>query len=228
MKNLASLTLAAFCVLGGSNAHYIFQKLDTASSTGAVWDAVRHHTNGNSPVTDLSSTDLRCNKGALDGSSTSVRSMKAGEKFTFTLDTAVYHQGPTSVFLSKAPSSVQSYSGDGKWAKIADIGPTFNGGSASWQLAQTYSFNLPTCIPDGEYLLRIQQLGIHNPWPAGIPQFYLSCAQIKVTGGSASGSWNPNLSIPGAFSQSDPGYTANIYNPDFKSYTVPGGQPMTC
>jgi hypothetical protein len=30
-------------------------------------------------------------------------------------------------------------------------------------LADAYSYNIPKCIPDGEYLLRIQQLGIHNP-----------------------------------------------------------------
>jgi hypothetical protein len=27
----------------------------------------------------------------------------------------------------------------------------------------SYTSNIPRCIPDGEYLLRIQQLGLHNP-----------------------------------------------------------------
>jgi len=27
----------------------------------------------------------------------------------------------------------------------------------------SYTSNIPKCIPDGEYLLRIQQLGLHNP-----------------------------------------------------------------
>lgn len=75
-------------------------------------------------------------------------------------------------------------------------------------IAETYTFDFPTCIPDGEYLLRIEQLGIHNPWPAGIPQFYISCAQISVSGGS--GSFSPSLSIPGHVSESDSGYTANV------------------
>ena len=28
--------------------------------------------------------------------------------------------------------------------------------------ADTYSFTFPSCVPDGEYLLRIEQLGIHK------------------------------------------------------------------
>jgi len=34
----------------------------------------------------------------------------------------------------------------------------------------SYTYNIPACISDGEYLLRIQSLAIHNPWPSGIPQ----------------------------------------------------------
>lgn len=134
-------------------------------------------------------------------------------------------QGPVSVYMSRAPGSAASYDGSGGWFKIKDWGPTFSGGQASWTLSGSYTFNLPTCIPDGEYLVRIQSLGIHNPWPAGIPQFYISCAQVKVSGG---GSANPpTVSIPGAFKSTDPGYTANIYN-NFNSYTVPGPSVWTC
>lgn len=57
------------------------------------------------------------------------------------------------------------------------------------------------------------------------PQFYTSCAQIKVSGG---GSASPaTVSIPGAFKDTDPGYTANIYN-GLTSYTVPGPSVFTC
>lgn len=93
-------------------------------------------------------------------------------------------------------------------------------------LAETYTFNLPACIPSGDYLLRIQQLAIHNPWPAGIPQFYIECAQITVTGGGSS-DLSPKVAIPGGFKDTDPGYTVNIYN-DFTNYTVPGPAVVTC
>lgn len=93
-------------------------------------------------------------------------------------------------------------------------------------MSGSYTSTIPTCIEDGEYLLRIQSLAIHNPWPSGIPQFYVSCAQVKVSGGS--GSYNPETAlIPGAFKETDPGYTANIYS-NFNSYEVPGPAVVSC
>jgi hypothetical protein len=71
----------------------------------------------------------------------------------------------------------------------------------------TYQYNIPRCIPNGEYLLRIQQLAIHNP--GSVPQFYISCAQITVTGGGSANP-SPTVKIPGAFKASDPVYTANV------------------
>jgi hypothetical protein len=87
-------------------------------------------------------------------------------------------------------------------------------------MAASYTYTIPPSLPSGDYLLRIQQLAIHNPWPAGIPQLYISCAQIKVTGGG-SGTPGPLVSIPGFITGTEPGYTVNIYN-DFTNYTVPG------
>ncbi|KAK3939981.1 putative endo-beta-1,4-glucanase D [Diplogelasinospora grovesii] len=212
------LSIAAALALATSevSAHYIFQQYDS----NPVYEYIRKNTNYNSPVTDLTSTDLRCNVGA-NGSSTATIAVNAGDSFTFTTDVAVYHQGPISLYMSKAPSTAASYDGSGAWFKIYDWGPTFSGGQATWPLRQTYTFNIPKCIPNGEYLLRIQSLAIHNPWPAGIPQFYISCAQVAVIGG---GSTQPSstVQIPGVFKSTDPGYTVNIYN-NFNNYTVPGG-----
>lgn len=56
------------------------------------------------------------------GSNTQTTSVKAGDSITFTLDTAVYHQGPISVYMSKAPGSAASYDGSGNWFKIKDFG----------------------------------------------------------------------------------------------------------
>ncbi|KAI1424273.1 endoglucanase II [Xylaria sp. FL1777] len=225
MKNFVNLAALSALAANTVSAHYIFQQLTAGSTKFDVFQYIRKNSNYNSPVTDLASNDLRCNVGAT-GTGTDTIEMQAGESFSFTLDTAVYHQGPISIYMSKAPSTAASYDGSGEWFKIKDFGPTFSGGSSTWPLAQTYTYQLPTCIANGEYLLRIQSLAIHNPWPAGIPQFYISCAQVKVTGGS--GTANPtNTLIPGAFKATDPGYTVNIYT-NFNNYTVPGPAPMTC
>lgn len=127
-------------------------------------------------------------------------------------------------YLSKVNSASGS-DGSSPWFKIKEIGPTFNGGSSSWNLATSYDVQIPSCIPAGEYLLRIEQLAIHNPYPGGIPQFYISCAQIKVTGGGSK--TFSGVSIPGHVKVTDSGYTANIYS-NFNSYTVPGPAVSKC
>ena len=46
---------------------------------------------------DLNSNDMRCNVGGATGGSTKTLTLKAGDSFTFSLDQAVYHQGPISL-----------------------------------------------------------------------------------------------------------------------------------
>jgi hypothetical protein len=74
---------------------------------------------------------------------------------------------------------------------------------------RVYTFPIPACIPSADYLLRIQSLSIHNP--GSTPQWYISCAQLTVTGGGSK-DLGPKVAIPGVFKATDPGYTANIYN----------------
>jgi hypothetical protein len=110
--------------------------------------------------------------------------------------------------MSKAPGSANDYDGSGDWFKILDLGPSFSNGQASWPMRSSYTHNIPKCIANGEYLLRIQSLGIHNP--GSTPQFYISCAQVNVTGATGSKTPSPVVKIPGAFKATDPGYTANV------------------
>jgi Auxiliary Activity family 9 (formerly GH61)/Fungal cellulose binding domain len=87
--------------------------------------------------------------------------------------------------------------------------------------SDTYSYHIPSNLPSGDYLLRFEQLGIHNPYPAGTPQFYIECAQITVTNGGT-GTPGPLVSIPGWVKGDEPGYVVNIYDPNFSSYVTPG------
>ncbi|OTB09081.1 glycoside hydrolase family 61 protein [Hypoxylon sp. CI-4A] len=224
MKNVVALVATAALAAQGASAHYIFQSLAKGAAKGTPYEYVRRNNNYNSPVTDLSSNDLRCNVGGATGGNTSTLELSAGDQFTFTLDTAVYHQGPISLYMSKAPGEAVDYDGSGDWFKINDWAPVFNGGSASWTMKDTYSFAVPKCVSSGEYLLRIQSLAIHNP--GATPQWYVGCGQIKVSGGG-SASPSPTVKIPGAFKATDPGYTANIYT-NFNSYIVPGPSVWTC
>src|SRR5688572_28226869 len=75
---------------------------------------------------------------------------------------------------------------------------------------ETYTATLPATLPNGEYLIRIEQLGLHNPYPAGTPQFYLECAQVSVTNGG-NGVPGPLVAIPGHVLGTEKSYTVNIY-----------------
>ncbi|KAF8853793.1 hypothetical protein BDZ45DRAFT_598044 [Acephala macrosclerotiorum] len=214
----AGLSLLA----SSTSAHYIFEQLTHAGTKYAAYQYIRTNTNYNSPVTNLTSNDLRCNVGGETAGSTTTITVNAGDAFSFTTDVAVYHDGPLSMYMAKAPTTAATFDGSGQvWFKILDLGPTFNAdGTSTWPLYQTYNYTIPPALPSGDYLLRVQQLGIHNPYPAGIPQFYISCAQITVANGGT-GTPGPLVSIPGFITGTEPGYTVNIYT-DFTNYTVPG------
>lgn len=218
MKTFA--LLAAVSALSSQvSAHYIFQQLTVGGTKYPVGKYIRPNTNYNSPITDVTSNDLRCNEGGASGAGVETLPMSPGGSFTFTTDTPVYHNGPIAIYMAKAPGSVASFDGSGTvWFKIWQQGPTFN--PVTWPLSQTYTASLPASLPAGEYLLRIEQLGLHNPYPAALPQFYLACAQISIASGG-SGSPGPLVAIPGYVKGTEPGYTVNIYN-NFNSYTPLG------
>ena len=91
------------------------------------------------------------------------------------------------------------------------------------------------------YLVRIEHIALHQAMNQGGAQFYISCAQINVTGGS--GSKTPaTVSFPGAYSGTDPGRSScpqwcpsksdspigvkvNIYQ-TLANYTIPGGSGL--
>jgi hypothetical protein len=221
MKTFSAAAIASLALMNTVNGHYMFQKLTANGKQGSVYQNIRPVPN-NTPVTSLSSNDLRCNVGGGSGSGTTTVSVAAGSSITFTADQAVYHQGPVSFYLTKVDSAA-SADGSTNWFKIKEIGPKFSP-SATWDMRQSYDVTLPSCLAPGEYLARIEQLGIHNP--GSPPQFYISCAQLQVTG-SGSKTFS-GVKIPGHVKSTDPGYTANIYQPDFKSYTVPGPAVSTC
>jgi hypothetical protein len=87
-------------------------------------------------------------------------------------------------------------------------------------MAKVYA-TIPASLPSGDYLLRVEQIGLHVASTVNGAQFYLSCAQVTVTGGG-NGNPSPLVSFPGAYSPTDPGLLIDIYYPIPTSYTMPG------
>lgn len=121
----------------------------------------------------------RCNAGGETGNDTETITMAAGDPFTFTTDTAVYHDGPLSMFdhfpkfqsneisltihryMAKAPAAAVDFDGSGQvWFKILDLGPTFGSGTVTWPLARIVS---PLCLSNRK--LRHISRNIHVQHP---------------------------------------------------------------
>ncbi|KAF5387879.1 hypothetical protein D9615_000830 [Tricholomella constricta] len=189
----------------------------------------------NSPVTDVTSTDLTCNVNGLSGAGVSTLTIPAGATMTFEWHQhdqrtgedpiSAGHKGPVQVYIAKAPSTAASFNGQGAvWTKIYSAG-LLNPTTQQWATdvvnanSGKHSVTIPASLPAGEYLLRAEIIALHvaSSYPGA--QIYIGCAQVKISGG---GSANPpKVALPGAYKGSDPGITFNLYN-NPQSYTAPG------
>ncbi|GES63775.1 fungal cellulose binding-domain-containing protein [Aspergillus terreus] len=209
-----------------SYAHYVFPALIKDGEATPDWKYVRQWTGSytNSPVTDVDSLDIRCNVDATTGNNTSTLGVAAGSTIGFTVKTEIGHPGPLLVYMAKAPTTAAAFDGSGEsWFKIYEDGPKFNADGLTWPTegATQVTFDLPAALPDGDYLVRVEHIGLHSANTEGGAQFYISCGQVTVTGGG-DGTPGPLVAFPGAYSPTDPGILIDIYYPVPTEYTPPG------
>jgi cellulase len=129
------------------------------------------------------------------------------------------HYGPVLVYMAKVADAKTATTGS--FFKVAEDG--YSGTTATWGTeilnanCGKRAFTVPKSIASGDYLVRAEALALHAG--VGNPQPYVSCFQVKVTGG---GSANPaGVSFPGAYKLSDPLFSKAIYDSSFK-YVSPG------
>ncbi|KAK1961830.1 hypothetical protein LY78DRAFT_617003, partial [Colletotrichum sublineola] len=220
--------LAAAAIVPQAMAHYVFSSLIVNGEETERYEFVREAKNSNSPVTDVTSDGIVCNIGGNDAdvlAKTKTKAVKAGDELGFGVESEIGHPGPLAVYLSKAPSDVASYKGDGSWFKVYEL-TTSNITDAGLQWAsnglRNFTFALPKEVPTGEYLLRVEHIGLHSAGSKGGAQFYISCAQISVTGAASGSTPAPTVKFPGAYTGEEPGIEINIYYPVPKSYKAPG------
>ncbi|KAL4260084.1 Lytic polysaccharide monooxygenase AA9 [Pleurotus pulmonarius] len=226
MKLAELLTAVVTFTATGVFAHYRFDALIVGSTTTAPYQYVRQNTNYNSPITDVTSMDFRCNAGGLaSAAATQTVTAAAGSTVGFALDQAIFHPGPINVYMAKAPGNAASFDGSGNvWFKVYEIRPVTNGGtSITWPAdnISRFTFQLPSSLPSGQYLVRVEHIALHAASTFGGAQFYISCGQINVTGGG-SGNPGPLVAIPGVYTGREPGIMLNIYYPIPATYTQPG------
>lgn len=150
---------------------------------------------------------------------------------------AASHKGPITAWLAKVDDAV-STSHDGlDWFKISE--DTLDTSTGLWAVDELnandgwYDFTLPSCIADGQYLLRVEIIALHSAYASKGAQFYSSCAQIDVSGGGSFEA-GETFQIPGVYAQDDPSIMINIYGTsggpdnDGKEYVAPGPRPISC
>ncbi|ORX92496.1 glycoside hydrolase [Clohesyomyces aquaticus] len=224
---------AATLFAATASAHYTFPALVANGATTQQWQYVRKTTNyqSNGPVTDVTSNQIRCYELSPGTAAPQTMTVKAGDTVGFTAQTSISHPGPLMFYLAKVPSgkTAATFDGSGQvWFKIYEQGAQISSAGMTWasQGAAKVTVPIPKSLPSGDYLFRVEHIGLHSASSAGGAQFYISCAQLTVTDGG-SGSPGPLVSFPGAYKASDPGIQINIYYPIPKSYTCPGPKVWT-
>ncbi|RWA05537.1 hypothetical protein EKO27_g9566 [Xylaria grammica] len=192
----------------------------------------------NNPVTNVNSNDIRCNVGGTRGVGAKCAA-KAGSTVTVEMHAQPgdrscsseaiggAHYGPVNVYLSKV-SDATTADGSTPWYKIFADSWSSKGSVGDGDNWGTNDLNtccgkmdvvIPKDTPSGDYLLRAEVIALHTAGQSGGAQFYMSCYQLTVTGGS--GSAPAGVSLPGAFKASDPGIQVNIHA-KMDKYVNPG------
>ncbi|KAF2014306.1 lytic polysaccharide monooxygenase [Aaosphaeria arxii CBS 175.79] len=233
----AALALIASS-LPGVSAHYFFDKLVVNGEASSTYVRANTRAEKYMPTKFINtfdnltplSTDFRCNLGATNKAAQDTANVKAGDSLAMVLGVGatMKHPGPAQVYMSKAPSTVAAYEGDGEWFKIHQEticnpdGDIRTDAWCTWDKDRV-SFEIPAGIEDGEYLVRTEHIGLHGAH-AGEAEFYYACAQVSVSGG---GSLVPKdtVKIPGVYAQSDPEVNFSIWGTN-KAYPEQGPGPV--
>ncbi|KAF3933781.1 Endoglucanase-4 [Dactylellina cionopaga] len=179
--------------------------------------------NGDSPITYIYyKDDLTCNRVAAPAKL--VAPAPAGSQITFFWSRWFDdHKGPIITYLADCGGDCTKANGTTlNWFKIDEAGlvdgtwatETFMKQGNSWTLT------LPKKIKNGQYLMRHEIIALHQAkYPNGA-QFYMSCSNIEITGGTGENT-PATVQFPQAYNAKDPGILINI-NPKPSSYIIPG------
>ncbi|KAF1814971.1 hypothetical protein P152DRAFT_240487 [Eremomyces bilateralis CBS 781.70] len=223
------LTVAAFATIAQlASAHttvgWVFVNGKEQGRGDVVPGGYIRKPNNNDPVKDVKSGDITCN--TSKGPNTKNVNVKAGDEVTVEWFhdnrgddiIADSHKGPVQVYIAPAQTN-----GKGNvWVKIASDAYS-NGVWATDKLIKNkgkHSFKVPN-VAGGDYIVRAEIIALHEGNRVGGAQFYPSCIQFKVAGGS--GKLPAGIALPGAYSQNDPGILYDVYQQPLKPYTAPGG-----
>ncbi|KAF2875207.1 glycoside hydrolase [Massariosphaeria phaeospora] len=243
-----SSVLATAALAAGASAHTILQKISVDGADQGQLKGVRAP-DSDYPIQNVNDGSFACNKDLKHKDST-VISIPAGAKVGGWWGHVIggaqgandpdnpiakSHKGPINYYLAKVDNAATAGTTGLQWFKVAHDGLA-NGVWAVDTMINNkgwHYFTMPTCVAPGDYLLRVELIALHSASNQGQAQFYMECAQIRVTG-SGTNKGSSFVSFPGAYKANDPGIQLSIYDTKGtpymggKTYTIPGPAPLQC
>ncbi|KAJ6559069.1 glycoside hydrolase [Mycena vulgaris] len=186
-------------------------------------------------ITDLSSASMACNTGFVQPVSQTVIPVSAGSNVTAQFHhTSAGYVGPDPAdpidSTNKGPVIAYLIIAGLNWFKIGQSGlnPTTHqwGSDLLFINKGNTTFTIPSCLSSGDYLLRVEYIGLEFATTYPGAQFYMSCAQLSIAASGEKLVAPATVSIPGAYHATDPGIVTPIVG--ISSYTVPGPAVFTC
>ncbi|KAF5971908.1 hypothetical protein FBULB1_8996 [Fusarium bulbicola] len=221
------------------SAHYTFDKLTLGGvQEGTDNQYIRKHQNGYMPTKfkgipdgSISPTDkdFTCNKGSTP--SADVFKVKAGDEIGLKQafgGTGMQHPGPIQVYAAAVKDATSDSPYDLKWYKIhqalicksGNVESLRSTAWCSWD-EDSVHFKIPSTLPDGQYLIRGEHIALHGAH-AGEAEFYYACAQVEVTGNSATTIPGTSVSIPGVYKQDDAAVNFSLWGSSTSYDVIPG------
>ncbi|KAK2023697.1 family 61 glycosyl hydrolase [Colletotrichum zoysiae] len=242
------ISAAILGLVASVSGHTIFQKLSVNGVDQGALKGVRAPSS-NYPIQNVNDGGLACNNN-IQYKDSNIISVPAGARVGAWWGhviggaqggndpdhpIAASHKGPILVYLAKVDNAASTGTSGLRWFKVAEVGLS----GSTWAVDTLISnggwhyFDLPSCVAPGDYLMRVEIIALHGASVQGEAQFYMGCAQIRVTG-SGNNAGSNFVSFPGAYSASHPGILVSIYDSSGKptnggrAYSIPGPAVMTC
>ncbi|KAI5816973.1 glycosyl hydrolase family 61-domain-containing protein [Pyronema omphalodes] len=221
MKFFHPILLASFVA-----AHATWQEL-WVNGIDKVSTCVRLPSN-NSPI-GTTEANIRCGSGsamsgictvAAGGTITIEMHQQPGDRSCSNEAIGGNHDGPVIAYLAAVNDATKDPGTS--WFKIFQNGlvrTDYWGTDVINANCGKQDIKIPADIAPGDYLLRAEVIALHVAGSVGGAQHYVSCYQLKITGGGIA---KPSgVVFPGAYGLNDPGILFNLYG-SYSTYIVPG------
>ncbi|KAI1258839.1 glycosyl hydrolase family 61-domain-containing protein [Xylariaceae sp. FL1019] len=138
LSKISSTIVIIATTLHSARAHWVYNRLIVDGTyVGEPYQYIRPSSNGNNFISNVNSTDMRCNVGVSSGltNRTETATVRAGDEVGFGIDETFGHPGIQQVYLSRAPdlpdqntsllsSAAAAYDGSGDWVRIYSLTTT--------------------------------------------------------------------------------------------------------